>query len=205
MKRLSAIFSILFTAALLCVSCSETKEADDHANWQGRNAEFISGIAARCSDKTPQTASKGEIVRLISYKLNPESKWGDDSYVYCEILDKGDGTVSPNFSDSVRVNYRVRLMPTANYPEGQVMDQSFKTATLNPSANIPASFRVSGLVDGVSTALMYMHCGDFWRLYIPQSLGYGDQARNSIPAYSALIFEVNLTEIAPTGQELSPR
>ena len=96
-------------------------------------------------------------------------------------------------------------MPTDNYPEGQVVDQSFKTSNLDPSINIPASYKVASLIQGVSTALMYMHCGDYWKIYIPQQLGYENANRGSIPAYSALIYEINLTEISKTGRMLSPR
>ncbi|MGX8690596.1 MAG: FKBP-type peptidyl-prolyl cis-trans isomerase, partial [Bacteroidaceae bacterium] len=120
-------------------------------------------------------------------------------------ISRGDTSESPQYTDSVRVNYRVRLMPTRNYPEGQIVDRSFKTETLDPAVNIPSSFAVAGLIDGVVSALLHMHCGDFWRLYVPQELGYGTSDKTDIPGYSALIFEINLTEIAPTGQELSPR
>ena len=206
MKRLSAVIPVLWTLVLLSLfSCKETEEFDDHANWQKRNTEYISTIAAKCSNADPATAVKGDIFKLLSFKLDPEKEWGDGSYVYCEVLEKGTDTISPCYTDSVRVNYRVRLMPTQYYPEGQVVDQSFKTSTLDPTVNIPASFVVSGLIDGVSTAIMNMHCGDFWKLYIPYGLGYGNKDRGVIPGYSALIFEVNLTEIAPTGHDLSPR
>ena len=85
------------------------------------------------------------------------------------------------------------------------MDQSFKTANLDPTVNIPSSFLVSGVIDGVTTAVMHMHCGDYWRLINPAGLGYGSNDKGTIPAYSTLIFEINLTEIAPTGNDLSPR
>ena len=209
MKRLSAIFFTLLTVVILTVSCSETKEADDHANWNARNREYIDNIASQCGggsgSVTPEEAAEGQLFRILSYKLDPEKEWDNQSYVYCRVITKSADTLSPRSTDSVRINYRVRLIPTDNYPDGQVVDQSFKTATLDPSVNIPSSFCVSGLVDGVSTALMYMHRGDFWRLYIPQELAYGDQDKSSIPAYSTIIFDVNLTEMARTGQSLTPR
>jgi FKBP-type peptidyl-prolyl cis-trans isomerase FklB len=96
-------------------------------------------------------------------------------------------------------------MPTDSYPEGQVVDQSFKTPTLDPAVNIPSSFKVSALIQGVSTALMYMHKGDYWRIYIPYQLGYDNQKKGSIPAYSTLVYEINLTEISKTGRMLPPR
>ena len=79
------------------------------------------------------------------------------------------------------------------------------TQNLDPSVNVPSSHKVSSLIEGVSTAVMQMHIGDFWKLYVPYQLAYGSNEKNNIPSYSALIFEINLTEIAPTGQSLSPR
>ena len=206
MKRIAAIITFIIPVILLAVSCKETKEADDHANWQDRNTEFISKIASECNpDLTPQTAQEGQLFRLLSFKLDPDKAWSDGSYIYCRILNKSSETLSPHYTDSIRMNYRVRLMSTDNYPEGQVIDQSFKTTQLDPSVNIPYSFLVSSLIDGVTTAVMNMHEGDFWRVYIPYGLGYGTNDKGSIPGYSALIYEINLTEIAPTGHDLSPR
>ena len=38
--------------------------------------------------------------------------------------------------------------------------------------------------------------GDRWIIYIPYSLGYGNRASGPIPAFSTLIFEVELLGIA---------
>lgn len=211
MKRFRVILTVLASAVILALSsCKETKEFDDHANWQQRNTDYIESIAIRCDLNSQAYADiesipEGKLFKLLSFKLDPEKSFGSASYVYCEKLQTGNGTVSPQYTDSVRINYRVRLMPTDNYPEGQVVDQSFKTSSLDPSVNIPASLSVNGLIDGVTTALMYMHCGDYWKLYIPYGLAYGTSGKGTIPGYSALIFEVNLTEIAPAGEVLSPR
>jgi FKBP-type peptidyl-prolyl cis-trans isomerase FklB len=206
MKRFWAILTVFAAAVSLTLSsCKETKEFDDHANWQNRNGEYLSGIASAYGNDMPQTAAKGDRFRLLSFKLDPSKAWSGSNYVYCEVLEQGTGTETPYYSDSVRFNYRVRLIPTDNYPEGQVVDQSFKTQSLDPSVNIPASFSVKGVIEGVTTALMHMHCGDFWRLYIPSGLGYGTSATGIIPGYSTLIFEINLTEIARIGENLSPR
>lgn len=205
MKRTLAISVLLAAALFSLISCSETKETDDHANWEDRNVSYISSIASQCGDLTPQTAAEGQMFRLLSYKLDNEKQWGDASYVYCKVIRKGTGTASPCFTDSIRINYRVRLMPTDNYPEGQVVDRSFVTANLNPEMNIPSSFKVSSLIDGAATAIMNMHCGDYWIVYIPYGIGYGTNDRSSIPGYSALIYEINLTEFAVPGQSLSKR
>ena len=51
---------------------------------------------------------------------------------------------------------------------------------------------VSNVVDGFATALMHMHPGDHWMVYIPYQLGYGTTGNGSIPAYSMLRFEIAL-------------
>ena len=206
MKRFWAIFTVSAAVVMLAFSsCKETKEFDDHANWQSRNEEYLAGIASAYGNDMPETAVKGDRFRILSYLLDPRKAWSNCDFVYCEVLEKGTGTESPYQTDSVRFNYRVRLIPTDYYPEGQVVDQSFKTQSLDPSVNIPASFSARGVIDGVTTALMHMHCGDFWRLYIPADLAYGSSANGIIPGYSTLIFEINLTEIARVGKDLSPR
>jgi FKBP-type peptidyl-prolyl cis-trans isomerase FklB len=54
---------------------------------------------------------------------------------------------------------------------------------------------VSGLIDGMVTALMKMHIGDRWKVYIPYQLGYGTttSSSTSIPGYSTLIFDLTLS------------
>lgn len=203
MKRILTISVLLAVTLASLISCAETKETDDHANWKDRNTEYISRIAAQCGDLTPQTADEGQMFKLLTYKLDSKRQWGDDSYVYCKVLQKGKGTVLPNYTDSIRINYHVRLIPTDNYPEGQVIDRSFMTANLDPKVNIPSSFKVSSLIEGAATAIMNMHCGDFWIVYIPYGLGYGSNDKSSVPGCSALIYEISLTEIAAPGQSLS--
>lgn len=210
MKRFPVLSVLLACAFVSLFSCSETKEFDDHANWKKRNAQFIDSLAFKCDINSQAYASVsdipvGQLFKILSYKLDPEQTWANGSYIYCQILTKGNGTVSPQYTDSIRMNYRVRLIPTDNYPEGQVIDQSYKTDKLDPEVNIPSSFRLASLIDGVATALMRMHCGDVWRVYIPYGLGYGTSTRNDIPGYSALIYDINLTEMARAGRELSPR
>ena len=211
MKRFLTL-SVLWVATLttLC-SCGETKQTDEHSNWEERNADFIDGKAQECAGFISQgvnvdNAVKRQMFRLLSYSLDSDKEWGNSSYVYCEVIQKGTGTVSPLFTDSVRVNYRLRLIPTDTYPNGQVVDQSFKTNSLDPTLNIPASLQVSTCVKGISSALIHMHCGDFWRVYVPQELGYGanPKSNSSIPAYSALVFDINLVEFARTGDDLPP-
>lgn len=192
---------LLLTSAYILYSCKESKEFNEYANWRARNSQFVDSLAQVADINSLESG----LFRVVSFKLDSTKSWGNNSYVYCKILTKGNSDISPLYTDSIRMNYRVRLIPTTNYPMGRVMDQSYKTATLNEEVNLPASFAVAGLIDGMVTALQRMHVGDYWRIYIPYSLGYGTSTTSDIPAYSTLIYDVNLTEVARIGESLSPR
>ena len=62
----------------------------------------------------------------------------------------------------------------------------------DPVSAAPQMFRVSEVVQGFGTALMYMHIGDLWRVYVPANLGYGTTGQTYIPASSTLIYEIEL-------------
>ena len=73
---------------------------------------------------------------------------------------------------------------------GRVFDETF-------SSGCPAAFRVCDLIQGFQAALMNMHIGDHWRVYIPSRLGYGRMgAGRDIPGNSTLIFEIQLLGIS---------
>jgi len=90
----------------------------------------------------------------------------------------------PSVSDVVRVNYEGKLT------SGAVFDSSFQRGA-------PATFPLQGLVDGWVEALQLMRPGDEWILYVPPSLGYGDEDKGPIPANSVLVFRIQLLAILP--------
>lgn len=99
-----------------------------------------------------------------------------------EILVKGDGK-SPSSNDQVQCHYEGTLI------DGTLFDSSIKRGQ-------PAVFGVNQVIAGWTEALQLMKEGDKWRLYIPYNLAYGEQgAGESIPAYSALVFEVELLKV----------
>lgn len=61
---------------------------------------------------------------------------------------------------------------------------------------VPVAFRLNELIEGWIIALQHMCIGDKWEIYIPSELGYGKYSQQGIPAYSTLIFELELCSIA---------
>lgn len=194
-KLLSSIFTcLLLSSSVSLLSCSEENtEEDEFANWQERNEGT--------TDRWAVQANNGNFQKILSYSKDASTTGLTNSdYVYYEVLEKGEGTESPIFTDSVRFAYRGRLIPTTNYSEGYVFDQTYlgdfdwKTVSMHESVT-------SGLVSGMTTALMNMHPGDRWRVYLPYQQGYGTTSQTTIPAYSNLIFDIALQSFWHPGEQ----
>ena len=99
-----------------------------------------------------------------------------------EIINAGLGK-KPTAADRVQCHYEGTLI------DGTVFDSSIKRGQ-------PAVFGVSQVIAGWVEALQLMGEGSKWRLYIPYDLAYGSHgAGESIPPYSALIFDVELIKV----------
>lgn len=182
--------------SMLFASCEETEAIDEYADWEARNIAYIDSIA-----KVAEENVDGKWMRILSYKLDSidvdgnSVVYGKEDYIYCYVEEVGTGTVHPLFTDMVSVNYRGRLIPTISNVVGKVFDESYK-GEFNPEFNSPRNFYVDELIVGWSTALMRMVEGDCWRIYVPANLGYGDEKSGDVPAYSTLVFDVNLVDVS---------
>ncbi len=87
-------------------------------------------------------------------------------------------------TDKVKVHYKGMLI------DGKQFDSSIERGE-------PAVFGVSQVIKGWQEALQLMPIGSKYIVYIPQDLAYGDRGVGNglIPAFSALIFEMELLGI----------
>lgn len=99
------------------------------------------------------------------------------------VIEAGQGSNTPRLNSIVSVHYKGTLI------NGREFDNSWKR-------NCPEAFRLNEVIEGWQIALQQMHVGDRWIIYIPYAVGYGKRASGPIPAYSTLIFEVQLLSIA---------
>ena len=202
---LSVALAIGFT------SCEdESGTYDEYANWQERNETWFIQIAdsarsaIRAARKTYgqdwESHCDWRMYKALAKSPDYNSGLLTDS-ICVHIVCRGQGTVSPLLSDSVRCNYRGWLMPTTDADgkrEEHIFDQTYY-GSYSPATAAPYKFGVSALVSGFSTALQYMVLGDDWHIYIPSPLAYGQQSKTDIPAYSTLHFRVQLMGIYPKG------
>lgn len=103
--------------------------------------------------------------------------------IWYKVLQSGEGTASPTVRNIVTVHYKGSLI------NGKEFDNSYHRSC-------PEVFRLCDVIEGWQVALQRMHVGDKWVIYIPYTLGYGNRASGPIPAFSTLIFEVELLGIA---------
>ena len=202
MKFLKIYSLFLFVAFMGLVSCDETEEAGEYDNWTARNVAFIDSIA-----KVARANESGDWKVFLVDGVNDTLQWDNQYYVYCNVIRNSDGVETPGYSDTVLVNYRGRLIPSKTYPEGNIFDESY-LGKLDPEVNVPQKMNVAGLsiLRGWTTAVSHMRkgltraTGDVWRVYIPSTLGYeGNTSVSGVPAYSTLIFDLNLVDFYPVG------
>ena len=99
-----------------------------------------------------------------------------------EVLKKGTGPV-PDSNDVVIVHYRGQLV------DGTVFEETY--------GKDPVPLGVNRVIKGWTEALLHMHVGDKWKIYVPWQLGYGSEFRPNSPIlpYSTLIFEIELIDL----------
>jgi len=194
-ERLLFLFTLICT--LIFTSCGETGAENSYTNWKERNTHYIDSIAAVAKANLGTEVGKWKIIKSYT-STTPDAitGYGDTSeYVYAQIKEIGTGTESPLFTDSVGVNYRGWNIIN------EVFDQSYK-GPFEPSIDEPYGCYLKSVVNGWTTVLQQMHEGDRWQIYIPNELGYKSaDTKTTIPAYSTLIFDINLVYIYKVGRE----
>ena len=193
------IYLFAMTIGLIGLSsCSEeVSEEEEYANWQERNEQFLATLV---NDSLKQTGWQ----RIKKYSLDQSVEGSASDYVYVKEILKGESSESPLFTDSVRVVYQGRLIPSKSYPKGYVFDGTVY-GTYSSKTAYTSRQKVSGMLPGYTTALMNMHKGDYWRVYIPCELAYGSSGNGSkIPGYSVLVFDLTLLDISPIGEDMKP-
>ena len=148
-----------------------------HAEAQKVVNEYFNKLAEEAFAKTKEA---GEA--FLEANKKREGVTTLPSGLQYEVINVGLGK-KPAATDKVQCHYEGTLI------DGTVFDSSIKRGQ-------PAVFGVNQVIAGWVEALQLMSEGSKWRLYIPYDLAYGSHgAGESIPPYSALIFDVELIKV----------
>ena len=118
---------------------------------------------------------------LAEVAKRPGVKVTDSGLAY-EVLKEGTGA-SPSATETVEVHYHGTLI------DGTVFDSSVERGQT-------IEFPLNRVIPGWTEGVQLMKEGAKYRFYIPYNLAYGAQGSPpKIPAYSALIFDVELFKV----------
>ena len=99
------------------------------------------------------------------------------------IIEEGTGAKHPTPTSDVSVHYRGSLI------NGLEFDSSFARGQ-------PANFKVNEVIKGWAEILPLMRVGDYWRVYVPADMAYGDRGQPPrIGPNEALVFELKLVDV----------
>lgn len=219
-KTLIGVFCLggMMLSAGLFTSCTENDDTvEEYANWQSKNETYWDNLYTTTQQKIKGGDTSWKIILNYTFQNQKQTTgsaltYRPENYIIAHVEQAGTGTTSPLYSDSVSMHYMGRLIPSTTYTSGLIFDKSWSSNTFNAATSRPnhsyigLSYDSKGkpisLVDGFTTALMSMHRGDHWTVYIPYQLGYGEKSSGVVPAYSTLIFDLRLNDFSHPGVKL---
>lgn len=163
------------------VALEDVMKGKEKINLKEAQNKVQSTITELQEREVKEKSAEGELF-LVENGKRPEVITTGSGLQY-EILNKGDG-ILPIATDKVKVHYTGMLIG------GKVFDSSVERGE-------PMTFGVTQVIKGWQEALQLMPIGSKWKVFIPQELAYGQRGAGggAIPAYSALVFEMELLEI----------
>lgn len=145
-----------------------------------QNMDIIQNEMRKAYEKKTLELKKPGEEFLAKNRTRPEVKVTAEGVQY-EILQEGDGAQATVDSE-VEVHYKGTLI------DGTQFDSSY-------DRNESLTLQLDRVIEGWKIGIPLMKVGSKYKFYIPYNLAYGERATGSIPAYSALIFEVELLGI----------
>ena len=219
-KTLIGVFCLggMMLSAGLFTSCTENDDTvEEYANWQSKNETYWDNLYTTTQQKIKGGDTSWKIILNYTFQNHKQTTgsaltYRPENYIIAHVEQAGTGTTSPLYSDSVSMHYMGRLIPSTTYTSGLIFDKSWSSNQFNAATSRPvhsyigltydAEGKPTSLVDGFTTALMSMHRGDHWTVYIPYQLGYGEKSSGVVPAYSTLIFDLRLNDFSHPGVKL---
>ena len=165
----------------------------DTTFFQQEAAETLMRTTRDAVKHAKEEAAKEEGRKFLAENATKEGVKTLPSGLQYKVLREGTGKVA-DVNDEVVVKYEGRLI------DGTIFDSSYER---NPQTS---KFRPNQVIKGWTEALSMMPEGSKWELYIPENLAYGERQAGKIPAFSTLIFTVEVDEVikAKAAEEAAP-
>lgn len=195
----------LFVSLMGLVSCSEEDDTvEEFPNWPTVNDAYFNSLSDSVKAIIDANPSQTEWKRIKCWSKQDSIVGTNTDYIIVHVLAEGTAneTASPLYTDTVTVHYTGRYIPSTSYPSGYTFDRSFYEP-FDEDVSVPSQIAINGVIDGWITALMHMHRGDHWMVYVPYQLGYGNPStKTGIEDGSTLIFDIRLVDFwSPRASE----
>ncbi len=172
-----------FSEAEVAALVAGVREALANEDSRLSMAEYVTKIQPFLEERMERRTAKErekEKVHLDQAAAEEGAVRRPSGLIYRELV-AGSGP-TPAETDSVVVHYQGALV------DGTVFESSIERGQ-------PLTIRADQVIAGWIEGLSLMRAGSKAKLTIPFDLAYGPQVQNSIPAFSTLVFEVELLEI----------
>ena len=151
---------------------------------EGQRMEILQAAFSKAQDLKVEKQKKEEEEFFAKLKNQKGIVQGPEG-IYYEVLVEGKGA-KPTTADDITVHYKGTLL------SGTVFDNSYDRSE-------PLELTLESVVRGWQLGIPLMGVGSKYKFYIPSALGYGPRGAGKIPAYSTLIFEIELLGIKGTN------
>ena len=221
---------LMLMTALFLASCSESDNTtNEWENWKQKNDTYWATLYTQAKQRIASGDSSWKIFPKWSMSNQSPTNAGtvltNDSTdcIIVHVEAEGEGTQTPNYTDTVQIHYLGRLIPSPTYTSGYIFDASYDyTEGYNLQIMRPYTAKCGNFISGFTTALLNMHKGDRWMVYIPYQLAYSSSTPGSsttssngmttstssssssvgIQPYSNLIFDITLAGIYGNGEKV---
>ncbi len=181
--------------APLAIACAG--DAGEDASDGAEAAEEAAAMAETADSPEMAGSPEGvitdlrEIAFVDELAVDLDAMEETESGLFIQVLQGGSGPPA-GYGDEMHVHYTVWL------PNGSKVDSSHDH---NPPEPLEMILGSTALIDGWVEGVTGMRLGERRKLVLPYDLAYGTEGRPpAIPAYSPLVFEVELAEHIPTGE-----
>jgi len=175
----------ILIASLFCLLISQTFAQHNHTKLKTQ----IDSVSYALGMNIASSLKSGGIDTL-NYTVFSEALKDLLQYNHANMDGQLSNTVINNYVSQIKA-LEMEKFTAEGTAYGKQFDSSYDRGE-------PATFGVTQVIAGWTEALKMMPVGSKWELFIPYNLAYGERAMGSdIPAYSTLIFTIELLEIVP--------
>lgn len=223
-------FLLLLVAAFVLASCSESDDTtNEWENWKQKNDTYWASLYTQTKQRIASGDNSWKILPKWSMSNQTPTNAGtvlsidSTDCIVVHVEKEGEGTETPNYTDTVQIHYLGRLIPSPTYTSGYIFDASYDyTEGYNLQIMRPYTSTCGNFISGFTTALLNMHEGDRWMVYIPYNLAYGSSTPGTstttgngatsstssssssvgVQPYSNLIFDITMAGIYSHGEKV---